>query len=98
MKEQLHPNTLLAKPFSAKHIGTPPLAIALASCDIGTAELEDGTKVYITWGRNLGGISQEHYLSKTSFQPIWVGADDGSAELVLPTEKIEPLLPFLLKS
>ena len=93
MYEQLYPHTLRAT--SARWLGSIPCCIALGCADIGEAVLADGAEVYITWGRHLDRVEQERYFRDTSFLPIHIGADDGSAELVLFDEAVAPLLRLL---
>lgn len=95
MMEQLHPKTILAKKHSAKRIGSLNACLALGACDVGTATLEDGNQVYITWGRNLNREQQNFFLSETDFAPIWISADDGSAELILPDPMARELLSII---
>jgi hypothetical protein len=60
-----------------------PLCLALGCCDIGEAKLSDGRQVLTTWGRPISPDKQFWYSHNTFFQPVWVGADDGSCELIL---------------
>jgi len=95
MYEELHEKSVKADKYSLKRLGSLPLCIALGCDDIGTATI-DGKKVYVTFGRNLDRKQQAWFLEKTGFQPIWVSADDGSCELILPDDDVEKLLPLLI--
>ena len=88
--------TVLSLPESTKRLGSMPGALALGSADIGRVELLSGKVVYCTWGRNIDKKEQEWFLQHTTFQPVWVGANDGSAELILDNETAESLLPLLV--
>lgn len=66
-----------------RRLGTLPFALALKCCDIGEARLACGGTVLTTWGLNLTQQEQEWYVRDTRFHPVWMGADDGSCELVL---------------
>lgn len=66
-----------------RRLGSLPLAIAFGHADIGEAELEDGRRVLITWGRSVPTQQQRYYSHRTEFMPVWCGADDGSAELII---------------
>lgn len=96
--KQLSPDTILAVKHSAQRIASIPGCIALGSCDIGTARLEDGQQVYVTWGRNLNRREQAYYHRETCFQPVWISADDGSAELILSDEIAEFYLNVAIQS
>ena len=85
-----------ADEFSWTHIGIIPGCVALGCVDIGEATV-DGKKVFVTWGRNLDAEKQQWFAKNTNFQPVRLGADDGSAELVLPDDVIQSLLPILIK-
>lgn len=61
------------------------------SCDIGTAKI-NGVSVYTTWGRNLDKSQQEWFAEHTIYTPIYLGADDGSAELIIPDEQAEKIM------
>ena len=63
-----------------RRLGTLPFALALNCCDIGEAKDADGNVYLTTWGLNF---RQAWYGSETRFRPIWLGADDGSCELIL---------------
>lgn len=84
MLEQLSAVTQKAKPNTAKRIGSIVGAHALGACDIGECELESGEVVTITWGRNLNKASQERFAERTDCDPVWISADSGAAELILP--------------
>lgn len=86
--------TIRAK--SWQYLGSVPAAIALGCADIGTAVLEDGTTVYVTWGRNLDREQQEYFAYHTKFQPIHLGSSDGTAELIIPRQFVELLIPVLI--
>lgn len=79
---QCHPS--VARAVKAGRLGAIPLAFELGACDIGEAELESGERVRITWGRNLSPHSQRWHAISTSCRMVWVGADDGSCEIILP--------------
>lgn len=66
-----------------RRLGTLPFALALKCCDIGEAEDNMGCTYLITWGRNISAADQKIFVRETQFHPIWVGADDGSCELIL---------------
>ena len=87
--------TVLAKKHTAKRLGSIPACVALAAADIGTCELETGETVYVTWGRNLDREQQSWFAKHTHFRAVWLSADDGSAELILPNEMVAHLLPIL---
>lgn len=95
MHEQLHAGSLKAIPFTAKRLGSVPGCIALGCADVGEATLEGGEKVSITWGLNLDAKRQAWFLKETFFRPIWISADNGSCELILPPETAGKLLPIL---
>lgn len=95
MNEQLASVTIEAKRESWRRLGSVPGCIALGCADIGTAELPSGERVIITWGRNLPREQQEWFASHTHFQPIHLGADDGSAELVIPAAIADKLVAIL---
>lgn len=92
MHEQLSEKTVKAVRHSAKRIGSIVGCIAMGSCDIGEATLETGEKVYVTWGLNLDKEKQEWFAANTGFRPIWIGADDGSADVIIPHEFAKKLL------
>ena len=66
-----------------RRLGTLPFALALGCCDIGEARVADGGTVLTTWGLNLPADKQEWFIRETRFHTIWIGADDGSCELIL---------------
>jgi hypothetical protein len=66
-----------------RRLGTLPFAFALRCCDIGEAQDSMGNVYLTTWGLNLSATDQEWYVRETRFHPIWMGADDGSCELIL---------------
>lgn len=66
-----------------RHLGLLPFAMAMRVPGIGEARLENGRRVLITWGMNIPKASQFWYAHSTRFSPVWVGADDGSCELIL---------------
>lgn len=68
---------------SRRRLGTLPFALALGCCDIGEAKTADGWVALTTWGLNLPADRQEWFIRETRFHPIWMGADDGSCELIL---------------
>ena len=68
---------------SRRRLGSMPLCLALGCADIGEARLADGRQVLTTWGRSVSPDKQFWYSHNTLFQPVWVGADDGSCELIL---------------
>jgi hypothetical protein len=66
-----------------RRLGTLPFALALRCCDIGEAQDSTGNVYLTTWGLNLCEANQEWCVNETCFHPIWIGADDGSCELIL---------------
>lgn len=66
-----------------RRLGTLPFALALKCCDIGEARDNMGNPYITTWGLNLSPADQEWFVRETMFHPIWMGADDGSCELIL---------------
>lgn len=66
-----------------RRLGTLPFALALKCCDIGEAQDHMGNPYLTTWGLNLSATEQEWFVHNTQFHPIWMGADDGSCELIL---------------
>lgn len=66
-----------------RRLGTLPFGMALKCCDVGEARITDGGTCLTTWGLNLNAAEQEWYIHNTVFHPIWMGADDGSCELIL---------------
>lgn len=66
-----------------RRLGTLPFCLALKCCDIGEAQSDSGVRYLTTWGLNLSASDQEWYVHNTQFHPIWMGADDGSCELIL---------------
>ena len=83
------------KATSKRFLGTPPGHIAMGGSAVGEATLEDGSKVTITWGRNIDREEQEWYLKHTGFQPIHIGSDYGHAELILPPDVATEILKTL---
>lgn len=61
------------------------------AADVGQAILEGGRKVWITWGRNVPPEEKQR-----SHDYVWVGADDGSAEILIPDEIGEQLAKTLI--
>ena len=92
MGEQLHGNAIAAKEGSSKWLSSPVGAIVTGSSDIGQAELEDGSTVHITWGRNIDKEAQDWYLENTVFKPIYIGASDGLCELVIPDSYVNEIM------
>ena len=80
--------------FSWRRLGSIPGCVALGCADIGEARV-NGERVYVTWGRNLTADEQEAYRRNTIFVPIHLGADDGSAELILPDSMAAKLITLL---
>jgi len=70
-----------------RRLGTLPFALALRCCDIGEAKDSTGNGYLTTWGLNLSATDQEWYVRETRFHPIWMGADDGSCELILGSSR-----------
>jgi hypothetical protein len=66
-----------------RRLATLPFALALRCCDIGEAVDNMGNPYLTTWGLNLSATDQEWAVRETCFHPIWMGADDGSCELIL---------------
>lgn len=66
-----------------RRLGTLPFALALRCCDIGEARDNMNNAYLTTWGLNLSAEDQDWYCRETRFHPIWLGADDGSCELIL---------------
>lgn len=66
-----------------RRLGTLPFALALGCCDIGEARLAEGGTVLTTWGLNLPADKQQWFIRETRYHTIWMGADDGSCELLL---------------
>lgn len=66
-----------------RRLGTLPFALALKCCDIGEAQDNMGNMYLTTWGLNLSATEQEWFVRETRFHPIWMGANDGSGELIL---------------
>ncbi len=88
-----------ARTLTATHcrrIGSLPGCLAIYSADIGEATLEDGSIVTITWGRNLAPDAQEWHLQHSTYRPIWIGANDGSSELILPVATADKLRSILI--
>ena len=82
--------TVQADKWSWERISSLPGCVALGCADIGHATV-GGKHVYITWGRNLTLEQQRWHSAHTEFQPIHLGADDGSAELILPDDLVQRL-------
>jgi hypothetical protein len=80
-----------------RRLGTLPFALALRCCDIGEAQDSTGTVYLTTWGLNLSAADQEWYVRETRFHPIWMGADDGSCELILGSSRSGDALTEWLK-
>jgi len=91
-RKELYEHTVVAKEWTAKRIGSIPGCVALGSADIGECELENGERVYITWGRNLNAKDQKWFVENTFLKPVWVSAFDGYAELILPDTLAEEIL------
>lgn len=70
-----------------RRLGTLPFALALRCCDIGEAQDDMGNLYLTTWGLNLSDTDQEWAVRDTQFHPIWMGADDGSCELILGSSR-----------
>lgn len=87
-----------AKAIKAERIGSPAGCIAMGSVDIGTATLETGESVYITWGRNLDKSSQEWFAATSEFKPVWIGSDAGYAELIIPSDLAAKILSTVTSS
>lgn len=72
-----------------RRLGSLPMCLPLGCCDIGEAILNDSRRVLITWGRNVpptgtaDSAGQHWFAHATSFQPVWLGAEDGTCELIL---------------
>lgn len=66
-----------------RRLGTLPFALALGCCDIGEARVSDGGTTLTTWGLNLPADKQQWFIRNTRFHTVWMGATDGSCELVL---------------
>lgn len=60
----------IINPKKVSYVGFLPCALALSCCDLGEAELEDGSKVTTTWGRNLTRDQAQWYLDNTEFNII----------------------------
>lgn len=91
-KNKIAAGSLIAS--KAGYAGSLPGCVFLASADIGRAKI--GKKsVWITWGRNIAAGTVDALAAK-GFRPIWVGADDGSVELVIPDSIVEQLRPILI--
>lgn len=98
MHEICKPNTNVAEGILvAKKVGRAggiPGCVHLACTDIGRAWC--GRKSYWTsWGRNISAAEIPNLL-KIGLTPIWVGADDGSVEVVLPDRIAEKLLTIMI--
>ena len=76
-----------ARATRVRRLGSLPIAIAAGCCDIGEAYVQypDGESGHalITWGRNLIQGEQIWHINNSTFTPVWVGCDDGRAELIL---------------
>lgn len=77
-----------------RYIGSVPGNIALQACDIGEAVLDDGRRVYITWGSD----QESHLTVKTEFEAILVGPGRGAREFILPPKVAGIYLPILLNT
>lgn len=91
-----HPEAII--PVKARRLGSLPAVLALNACDIGEAVLKTGETVTVTWGRNLAAEQQAWYLQNTALRPIWLGSDDGSAELIIPDDQAAKLRSILVLS
>jgi hypothetical protein len=80
-----------------RRLGTLPFALALRCCDIGEAQDSMGNVYLTTWGLNLSATDQEWFVRETRFHPIWMGADDGSCELILGSSRSSDALTEWLK-
>lgn len=80
-----------------RRLGTLPFALALKCCDIGEAQDSMGTPYITTWGLGLSTTDAEWYVRETRFHPIWMGADDGSCELILGSPRSGDSLVAWLK-
>lgn len=72
----------ILKATSAKRYCSVPGCIFLGAADIGKARVGRKT-MWVTWGRNLPSATAAAVLAR-GFQPISIGADDGSFELLIP--------------
>ena len=68
---------------ACRRLGSLPLCLPFHMADVGEAKLADGRRVLVTWGAGVGKDSQFWHAHNTRFQPIWLGADDGTCELVI---------------
>jgi hypothetical protein len=95
--QELYKMTKKSIPESKKYLGMISGCMALgAIADVGTCELENGHTVFITWGRNLTRLEQQWYYNHTKYEPVWVGSDNGSSELILPDSQAKKILPALV--
>ncbi len=80
-------------PTRIRHIGTLPGCIALTACDLGEADLPDGQRLHITWGRNLTESQRAEFANQTTFDCVKVGTHpDAVFEVVLPAAIAKSLL------
>lgn len=68
---------------ACRRLGSMPLTLAFGMADVGEAKLADGRRVVVTWGAEIDQGDQFWHAHNTVFQPIWLGADDGSCELII---------------
>ena len=87
-------DTLIA--VLSERLGSLPGCVALECHDIGIATLEDGGCRTITWGANISPDKQAWYQEHTDYKPVWIGAADGSAELIIPGKTAPKLLGILI--
>lgn len=74
-----------------RHYATPVNFLATQSCDIGEAKLQNGKRVFITWGRNISPKEARRYAHKTGFKPIKVSSSP-YYELIFPDKSVKKML------
>lgn len=83
MNTELHEKTIIAQKW--EWVKSPIGCMFTGSADIGRAMMPNGQWVYCTWGLNINKAEQAMRW-KMGYTSIKLGADDGSAELVIPDE------------
>ncbi len=72
-----------ARAVSKRRLGSLPFRLAFNACDVGEAVLSDGSRVLITWGRNVTPEDQHWYSHNGTCHLAWCGDEDGCAEVIV---------------
>ena len=52
------------------HLGSPWGCVVLGACDVGTATLEDGKDVFVTWGHSLSLLKAKKWQQR-GLEVVW---------------------------